>query len=458
MNDLKKWIKTFQKLKEEDAPAFKSHYISNTLNQHEKNQYAVLHAALVSFNGKISQNQERLYKFWLPAISAELKLSEVINQAQNFDTDKLKESVTLIKEKEIFELFLLDVLVFSRLEGVLSEDLKKVLNEWCQLLDIQQQDIINIIDICDAILGIENFETKKINTTLFKLISNATWSEFYINELNKSNITNIKPGLWMLNDDIEINESVVVNDSIIVFNNNSRIIKTDKDISFNDSSLINPRFEILGARLNITDSKLLGKKDNKEKFTAIQCSVGTVDIINCHASLTGIRVIELKNDANTTIHDSIFSYCGCEELPGGVLYSERRHWIRGCKFEHCNALIGGALYVERNNIGVDCAFYDCNSKLNVNSENYVNFGGIYTVHCIDSVLIDCTINTNITLAIPSSNVIRDSVFSGNVYYTKGHPRSRIFDNSTVSKSGLSDTDANMIPVSELVYWSNIENL
>ena len=128
MNNLNFWLESFDKLRVERNP-FKAHIIADSLNEHEQNQYAVLQAAFVLANGAINQDQERLYGFWLAAINNNLSLSNVITQAQAVDLDALRDGINLLEDKGLIEHFLVDVLVFSRLVGGLTENLKTILGE-----------------------------------------------------------------------------------------------------------------------------------------------------------------------------------------------------------------------------------------------------------------------------------------------------------------------------------------
>ena len=95
MENMKSWLKCFDEIKESKVKPFKTHLLSNLLNEYELNIYAVLQSAFVLFNGNLSENQERLYKFYLPALSKELKLAEIMSQAQDVNDEKLKEYVKL---------------------------------------------------------------------------------------------------------------------------------------------------------------------------------------------------------------------------------------------------------------------------------------------------------------------------------------------------------------------------
>lgn len=468
MNNLKSWINTFEELKELQKKPFEQHLASSILNEHEQNCYSVLHTAFILFNGSISQSQERLYKFWLPAISTELKLSEVINQAQGLDGDKLRESIKLIKEKELFELLLLDVLVFSRLDGSLSEDLKNILNECCQLFEIKQQTMNDVLAICDSILGIEILKTPKLNVTLAKLIGNSTWSEFYIRELNSSSIMNFEPGIWMVNKDINIQESLEIENSILVFYNNSKILKRNYPVTIKNSGLINPKMDIFGASLHLNSCMLISEDSDENKVTSITNISGTVRVNECDFFMKGIRVIENNSDGKLEINNSEFDYCGCKMLVGGVVYSQNIPTIKNSKFYHCNALLGGALCIEytQQNSGwggpyyslESCLFQDCNSTLNQDSEQYTNFGGLYLNFCQGESIYKCEFNTNITILNTSYRSIKSSFFSGFIYYAENNSTRDVLDSTTIKDSGLSNPHENIIPKSNLISWKELQCL
>lgn len=346
MNNLNFWLESFDKLRVERNP-FKAHIIANSLNEHEQNQYAVLQAAFVLANGAINQDQERLYGFWLAAINNNLSLSNIITQAQSVDLDILRDGINLLEEKGLIEHFLIDVLVFTRLTGGLTDNLKNILGEWCQLLSLNEVQLNDVIALTDHILSVEEPHVVSMTETIRALLLNDVWAEFFTTKLTKSKLeSKITQGIWLIESDIETESAVEFENSIIIFSNNAKLDIKNASINLRNTGLVKSIFNIEASNVSFDNVTAVGDFNADDKVTAFTlCHCDEFNVANSSFELKNARCFKFKDEESKGLFEvTTFKNCGNEYLNGGVTNYKQGVKFKNCDFLNCNALIGGIIY------------------------------------------------------------------------------------------------------------------
>ncbi|MBY3787889.1 hypothetical protein HPQ32_05475 [Photobacterium carnosum] len=419
MNNLNFWLESFDKMRVERNP-FKAHIIANSLNEHEQNQYVVLQAAFVLANGAINQDQERLYGFWLAAINNNLSLSNVITQAQAVDLDALRDGINLLEEKGLIEHFLVDVLVFTRLGGGLTDNLKTILGEWCQLLSLNEAQLNDVIALTDHILDVEGPKVVKLTPTMELLLTNQIWQEFYVKPLTKEMLTNsINGGIWSLEKAISTECDINLTNTVVIFKNTANIKQINSKLTLTNVGLINPVFDLYNVAMSFEQIIAVGKFDKEQKITSFTSnSTPDFSIRNSKFELINARCFKFKDEESKGLFDTtVFKYCGNEYLNGGVANYGQGVKFNNCDFLNCNSLIGGIIYCKTvlDSSIVSCKIDNCNS---ITICNNVNIGCIYSYTYIKStagLIIDSIINSNV------------SFYTGECFYSGDNER--LFVNS-----------------------------
>ncbi len=450
MKNFKNWMSTFDTLNNTNVKPFEKHIVADLLSAHEKNIYTSLHTAFLLFNGSITDEQERLYQFWLSAISEGLCLSDVIGQAQDLHSEKLKEAVELVKEKDLFVHLLLDILVFCRLDGGLSHELKQILNEWCQYLAVEQAVITDVVTISDHILGIDNEAPIKATDTVIKVIANPIWSEFYMQELTKEMLPNVKNGVWRLSENLEdVSGDIVIENAIVVFNNASSIQCSSVTLKISESNLINPIFNCASLDLDISNSSLSGNYPENNETTVIDAKiVKSSNVKNSVFNTVNARTFNYTNNENTTpsFGNVTFEKCGNKMILGGVIYHKSNVKFNQCQFINCNALVGGAIFGVSLNVKVitSCKFINCHSAVIIDNED---LGAIYyDDESKYSNIIDSEIDSNVTVRYlrsihnnGSCQLLTNCYFKGFILYKSDHGNNPL-DSKTMELSGFTSSD------------------
>ncbi|EPT9249735.1 hypothetical protein ACVTNF_001903 [Photobacterium damselae] len=456
MNNLNFWLENFDKLRVERNP-FKAHIIANSLNEYEQNQYAVLQAAFVLANDAISQDQERLYGFWLAAINNNLSLSNVITQAQVVDLDALRDGINLLEEKGLIEHFLIDVLVFTRLAGGLTDNLKTILSEWCQLLSLSEVQLNDVIALTDHILGVEESRVVKLTPTTELLLTNQIWQEFCVKPLTKKLLTNsINGGIWSVEDTISIECDINFTNTIVIFKNLSKIDHKNSKLTLTNVGLINPVFDLYNVAMSFEQVIAIGEFDKEKKITSFTSnSTPDFSIKKSKFELINARCFKFKDEESKGLFDTtVFKYCGNEYLNGGVASYKQGVKFNSCEFTECIANIGSVLYsnILISNSIVNCIIDNCYS--------YLKWDDLYDAGCVFchkseySSIVDSSINSAMSIySLYGGSYVVNSLFGCDMYFSEWDDAYFVLDDNSVILSGLTSRDEPLKQAS-VKSWSN----
>ncbi|WP_318455087.1 hypothetical protein [Photobacterium leiognathi] len=457
MKNLNFWLESFDKLRVERNP-FKAHITADSLNEHEQNQYAVLQATFVLANGVINQDQERLYGFWLTAINNNLSLSNVITQAQAIDLDVLRDGINLLEERGLVDHFLVDVLVFIRLAGGLSDNLKTILGEWCQLLSLSEAQLNDVITLTDHILAVKEPKPVKLTPTMELLLTNEIWQEFYVKPLTKEMLNNsINGGIWSLEKAISTECDINLTNTVVIFKNTATIKQINSKLILINVGLINPVFDLYNVAMSFEKVIAVGKFDKEQKITSFTSnSTPEFSIKKSKFELINARCFKFKDEESKGLFDTtVFKYCGNEYLNGGVASYKQGVKFNSCKFSDCISKIGSVIYCQsliKNSIK-NCKLISCDSKLKWDA--LYNAGGIYCNSSEYNSIVDSKIKSSISIyyiqhCFGENALINNTYFSGEIYHKYNDGFLYVFDENSKVLNDLSSLD-------ELIKPTNVED-
>ncbi|MEG1209729.1 MAG: hypothetical protein RSE29_01235 [Leclercia sp.] len=154
-------------------------------DENTRRQYcALLFMALMS-HSPISEQQHRMLQLWLPAIGMIGKQAEFCQMAVKLGQDGLAEAINAVRDAGGHYCFLLDCLVFSRVNGPLTQQQVTLFEALGQMLAIGQAQMTTIVYITCEVLGITD---NKQSQPELKIGVNdiSVWREFldeYIEKL-----------------------------------------------------------------------------------------------------------------------------------------------------------------------------------------------------------------------------------------------------------------------------------
>lgn len=181
MKNLQMWIDTFSEIHEEKQLPFNTHFEKKQSSEDESQIYTIFHAAVLLADGVITDEQRRLYKFWLPSISDNTSLNELLQSVLNFSPEDLKIAINIIEKDNLFIHFILDTLVFCYISGEINHTQKEIINEIINILNIDKKDFNDIIKATQSVLGISNEEKVFIEeNSIINSLSQSSWTEFLV--------------------------------------------------------------------------------------------------------------------------------------------------------------------------------------------------------------------------------------------------------------------------------------
>lgn len=155
-------------------------YSSHTLAEEDENSrrhYCALLFMVMLSHSPISEDQQRMLQLWLPAIGMEGRQAELCQLATRLGEEGLDEALNAVRESAGQICFLLDCLVFCRINGPLTTSQTALLEALAAMLTISQDEMENVVYIACLILGLPVGE-KKASELLLGINEIRVWREF----------------------------------------------------------------------------------------------------------------------------------------------------------------------------------------------------------------------------------------------------------------------------------------
>lgn len=155
-------------------------YSAHTLaeeNENSRRQYCTLLFMVMLSHSPISEDQQRMLQLWLPAIGMEGRQAELCQLATRLGEEGLEEALNAVRDCAGQLCFLLDCLVFCRINGPLTTSQTALLEGLAAMLTIAQDEMENVVYIACLILGLPVGE-KKASDLLLGIHEIRVWREF----------------------------------------------------------------------------------------------------------------------------------------------------------------------------------------------------------------------------------------------------------------------------------------
>ena len=151
-------------------------YSAHTLaeeNENNRRYYCALLFMVMLSHSQISEDQQRMLQLWLPTIGMEGRQAELCQLASRLGEDALD----AVRGSTGQICFLLDCLVFCRINGPLNASQTTLLEALAAMLAITQDEMENVVYIACLILGLPVGE-KRASDLLLGIHEISVWREF----------------------------------------------------------------------------------------------------------------------------------------------------------------------------------------------------------------------------------------------------------------------------------------
>ena len=334
--------------------------------EHLRQHYALLLAALLTAQPQVSEPQSRLFMLLLDALQLGDRRATLFEQARELAPDTLLEAARLIREQDYAEELLVDALVLLRLEAPLSDETAQLLGELAAFLGLGEATVQRRSQHAAQILGLGEHSNEQLA---------KNWPERIPYVLTKEALQQgLQGGLWHLDQDLAVNFHWQANNAVLIF---------APGVTLNTAAPNGvTRLQgchLQGAGLVFTGEGRLAldhcdwQGDYAAPRIALESQGIDVTVTNSRFATRNANALTVHS-AKLNVNTSQFTACGAAQYKAGaIVHSNNDRGIQHCRFEECVGSHAGALHVY-NLWGVaHCEFIACHASkpkdANVGTQN-----------------------------------------------------------------------------------------
>ncbi len=322
--------------------------------EHLRQHYALVLAALLTGQPQVSEPQSRLFMLLLDALQLGDRRATLFAQARELAPDTLLEAARLIREQEYAEELLVDALVLLRLDAPLSDETAQLLGELAAFLGLAHDTVQRRSLHAAQILGIGENSNEQLTKNWPKCIPYALTKE----DLQRG----LKGGMWYLDQDLAVNFHWQAEDAVLIFAPGVTLNTAApggatrlQGCYLQDAGLV-----FTGAG-SLTMNHCDWQGDYATPRIALESQRIKVTVTNSLFATRNANALAVF-DAELNVSASQFTGCGVAQYAAGaIVHSDNARKIKDCRFEECVGSYAGALHFN-NLYGVEnCEFIACRS-------------------------------------------------------------------------------------------------
>ncbi len=150
--NLQRLLREVDSLKAEQFP-LPSHYVAR-FDEHTRESYATLLAAMLLAGGEVSANASRLFTLLLTSLGLGSIQAWLFEQANQLDQNQLKQFLRIAETEKLGPCFVLDALILSRLDTPISDAQSLLLSELVMLLQVPEKELPVLSYFASKVLGL----------------------------------------------------------------------------------------------------------------------------------------------------------------------------------------------------------------------------------------------------------------------------------------------------------------
>jgi hypothetical protein len=129
------------------------HYVAQ-FDEHTRESYATLLAAMLLAGGDVSANASRLFAMLLNSLELGPIQAWLFEQANQLNQQQLKQFLQLALAEKLAASFVLDALILSRLDSPITDGQSQLLSELVALLKLPEQELPVLSFFASKVLGL----------------------------------------------------------------------------------------------------------------------------------------------------------------------------------------------------------------------------------------------------------------------------------------------------------------
>ena len=381
--------------------------------EHLRQHYALVLAALLTAQPQVSEPQSRLFMLLLDALQLGDRRATLFEQARELAPDTLLEAARLIREQEYAEELLVDALVLLRLDAPLSDETIQLLGELAAFLGLADDMVQRRSLHAAQILGLGENSNEQLAKNWPKGIPYALTRE----DLQKG----LKGGMWYLDQDLAVNFHWQAEGAVLIF---ALGVTLNTAAPGGATRLQGCHLQDAGLVFTGAGSLTLDHCDWQGDYAAPRIALESqgIAVTVTHSRFATRNANALTvNQADLNVSESQFTACGVAQYAAGaIVHSDNTRKIKDCRFEECVGSYAGALRFN-NLYGVEnCEFIACRSTalkevpdLAVSTQSYAA-GNPAVMACVFRL---CSLSIGSAFSGTGKTFVTASQFhNGNLYF------------------------------------------
>ena len=322
--------------------------------EHLRQHYALLLAALLTAQPQVSEPQSRLLILLLDALQLGDRRAALFEQARELAPETLLEAARLIREHHYAEELLVDALVLLRLDKPLSNETAQLLGELASFLGLDEATVQRRSLYAALILGLGGRSEHLVKIWPDRIHCTPLTNETLKQELHG--------GVWYWSGRQSgfSSNSIQANNAVLIFEPGASIYFLGrgahhlKNCYLQDACLM---FD--GGPVTLDNCDWQG--DYATKQSALVCYRSPLTVTRSRFATRNTTAIKCRS--SLTVRTSQFTACGGPKSSAGAIVHESTgdQTIVDCRFEECVGSVAGALHVDYLQHVTGCEFIACSS-------------------------------------------------------------------------------------------------
>jgi hypothetical protein len=338
--------------------------------EHLRQHYALLLAAVLTAQPAVSDAQSRLFRLLLDSLALGDIRGSLYAQARALEPAALVEAVRLIRGADLACHLALDALVLLRLEAPLNDEISQLVAELAALLGLSQAALAEQAETAAVILGLNpdapNNEDPAESSPLKGLAERWPGRQAIPKPLTAEALrAGLHDGAWRLGADLTVDFAWQASNATLIFLNDAtlRTVAESGEVTLTDCDLRNARLHFANkCSARFERCQITGDYGNRPDHPAIESLNGKLDVVDCDFTTRDGVAIE-AGFGELAVTKSRFTGCGrSDHKAGAIIHTEGSREITDCRFERCIGSHAGALYCDKIYGIYYCEFVACESR------------------------------------------------------------------------------------------------
>jgi uncharacterized protein YjbI with pentapeptide repeats len=340
--------------------------------EHLRQHYALLLAAVLTAQPAVSDAQTRLFRLLLDSLALGDIRGSLYAQARALEPAALVEAARLIRGADLACHLALDALVLLRLEAPLNDEMSQLVAELAALLGVSQAALAEQAETAALILGLNpdapNKEDPAVRSPLEVLAERWPGRQAIPLPLTAEALrAGLHDGAWRLEADLTVDFAWQASNATLIFLHDAtlRTVAESGEVTLTDCDLRNARLHFANeCDARFERCQITGDYGNRPDHPAIESLNGKLDIVDCDFTTRDGVAIE-AGFGELAVTKSRFTGCGRSDGKAGAIIhvseAENKE-ISDCHFERCIGKYAGAVYCNKLSGIHNCEFIACESR------------------------------------------------------------------------------------------------